>query len=194
MKHYWEPAEERPFVQSYELFPHLNVLENIPLAPVKPQKRDRNEAEREAISLLRRVGPEEKLRSYPRQLSGGQRQRAAIVRALCTHPEVLLFDEVTEALDPERVREVLGVILTVTDREGIRPVYWLNRLLGLVVNAVRSGGHHWAQHHGSGPSDRHGVWKSVRILPRSGHFACGLRLALNASASPPLCKQFCILL
>lgn len=101
--------------QSYELFPHLTVLENILLAPVKAQKRDRTEAEREAISLLRRVGLEEKTRSYPRQLSGGQRQRVAIVRALCTHPEILLFDEVTAALDPEMVREVLEVILDLAE-------------------------------------------------------------------------------
>lgn len=101
--------------QSYELFPHLTVLENILLAPVRAQKRDRAEAEREAVSLLRRVGLEEKTRSYPRQLSGGQRQRVAIVRALCTHPEILLFDEVTAALDPEMVREVLEVILDLAE-------------------------------------------------------------------------------
>ena len=97
--------------QNYELFPHLNVLENILLAPVKVQKRAREEVKEEALALLARVGLEQKAGSFPRQLSGGQKQRAAIVRALCMHPEILLFDEVTAALDPEMVREVLDVIL-----------------------------------------------------------------------------------
>ena len=97
--------------QSYELFPHLTVLDNITLAPVKVQKRDKAEAQKEAMELLARVGLADKAKSYPRQLSGGQKQRVAIVRALCMHPEILLFDEVTAALDPEMVREVLDVIL-----------------------------------------------------------------------------------
>lgn len=97
--------------QSYELFPHLTVLDNIILAPVKVQKRNKDEAAKEALELLKRVGLEEKAGSYPRQLSGGQKQRVAIVRALCMHPEILLFDEVTAALDPEMVREVLDVML-----------------------------------------------------------------------------------
>ena len=97
--------------QSYELFPHLNVLENILLAPLKVQKRSRKEAEAEALTLLSRVGLADRARSFPRQLSGGQKQRVAIVRALIMHPEILLFDEVTAALDPEMVREVLDVIL-----------------------------------------------------------------------------------
>ena len=97
--------------QSYELFPHLSVLDNLTLAPVKVQRRDREEVRREALSLLARVGLEDRAKDYPRQLSGGQKQRVAIVRALCTHPEVLLFDEVTAALDPEMVREVLDVLL-----------------------------------------------------------------------------------
>ena len=97
--------------QSYELFPHLSVLDNITLSPVKIQKRDRGEATREALALLDRVGLRERAGDYPRQLSGGQKQRVAIVRALCMHPEVLLFDEVTAALDPEMVREVLDVML-----------------------------------------------------------------------------------
>ena len=97
--------------QSYELFPHLNVLDNICLAPVKVQKRDRAEVEKDALALLERVGLADRAKDYPRQLSGGQKQRVAIVRALCMHPEVLLFDEVTAALDPEMVREVLDVLL-----------------------------------------------------------------------------------
>lgn len=97
--------------QSYELFPHLNVLRNITLAPLKVQKREKAEVEEEARSLLARVGLSDKADSFPRQLSGGQKQRVAIVRALINHPEVILFDEVTAALDPEMVREVLDVIL-----------------------------------------------------------------------------------
>lgn len=97
--------------QNYELFPHLSVLDNILLAPMKVQKRKKSDVMEEALSLLERVGLKEKADSYPRQLSGGQKQRVAIVRALCMHPEILLFDEVTAALDPEMVREVLDVIL-----------------------------------------------------------------------------------
>lgn len=97
--------------QSYDLFPHKNVLDNVIMAPIKVQKRPKNEVIKEAETLLKRVGLYEKKKSYPRQLSGGQKQRAAIVRTLIMHPEVILFDEVTAALDPEMVREVLQVIL-----------------------------------------------------------------------------------
>lgn len=103
--------------QSYDLFPHMNLLDNITLAPLKVQKRQKSEVEKEAMELLKRVGLENKKNSYPRQLSGGQKQRAAIVRALIMHPEVLLFDEVTAALDPEMVREVLDVVISLA-KEG----------------------------------------------------------------------------
>lgn len=102
--------------QNYELFPHLNVLDNILLAPVKVQKRKKDEVKEEALKLIKRVGLEGKEKSYPRELSGGQKQRVAIVRALCLHPEVLLFDEVTAALDPEMVREVLDVMLNLASQ------------------------------------------------------------------------------
>lgn len=97
--------------QSYDLFPHKTILENIILAPLKVQKRNKAEVLEEAEGLLEKVGLLEKKDSYPRQLSGGQKQRAAIVRALCMHPEIMLFDEVTAALDPEMVREVLDTML-----------------------------------------------------------------------------------
>ena len=97
--------------QSYELFPHLTVLDNILLAPTKVQKRPKAEVQKEAEALLERVGLLNKKNSYPRELSGGQKQRVAIVRALCMHPEILLFDEVTAARDPEMVREVLDVMM-----------------------------------------------------------------------------------
>jgi polar amino acid transport system ATP-binding protein len=103
--------------QSYELFPHMTVMENILLAPCKALDTKKEDAKAEAETLLRRVGLWEKRDSYPRELSGGQKQRVAIVRALCMHPEVLLFDEVTAALDPEMVREVLDVVLDLA-REG----------------------------------------------------------------------------
>ena len=96
--------------QSYELFPHMTVMENLLLGPIQAQKRKKAEVEKEAEELLDRVGLLDKKNSYPRELSGGQKQRVAILRALCMHPEVILFDEVTAALDPEMVREVLEVI------------------------------------------------------------------------------------
>ena len=97
--------------QSYELFPHMTIIENIILAPMKVAGVSREEAKKEALNLLERVGLAHKADAYPRELSGGQKQRVAIVRALAMHPEVMLFDEVTAALDPEMVREVLDVML-----------------------------------------------------------------------------------
>mgnify|MGYP000175728109 CR=1 FL=1 len=99
------------------VFPPLTVLDNIQLAPTKVQKRPFAEVQKEAEALLDRVGLLQKAKSYPRELSGGQKQRVAIVRALCMHPEILLFDEVTAALDPEMVGEVLDVMLDLA-REG----------------------------------------------------------------------------
>lgn len=97
--------------QSYDLFPHLTILQNVTLAPIKVKKRNRREVEKEALELLECVGLCSKKDDYQRQLSGGQKQRVAIVRALIMHPEVLLLDEITAALDPEMVREVLDVVL-----------------------------------------------------------------------------------
>ncbi|MBD5554570.1 MAG: amino acid ABC transporter ATP-binding protein [Roseburia sp.] len=102
--------------QSYELFPHKNIMDNITLAPVKVQKRSRKEVEQGAEVLLKRVGLWEKRKAYPRELSGGQKQRVAIIRALCMNPEIMLFDEVTAALDPEMVREVLDVMLELANQ------------------------------------------------------------------------------
>ncbi len=102
--------------QSYELFPHLSIQDNITLAPVQVQKVSKAKAQAEAERLLERVGLLDKRTAYPRQLSGGQKQRVAIVRALAMHPEVMLFDEVTAALDPEMVREVLDVMLTLAEQ------------------------------------------------------------------------------
>ncbi len=109
----WVKARQRigMVFQSYELFAHMSVIDNILLGPLKVQKRRRAEAEAQADELLRRVGLFERKNAYPRELSGGQKQRIAIVRALCMNPDIMLFDEVTAALDPEMVREVLDVIL-----------------------------------------------------------------------------------
>ena len=104
--------------QSYELFDHLTVEQNILLAPMKVEKRNKNEVLEEAKMWLEKVGLLHKLKSYPRELSGGQKQRIAIVRSLCMNPDIMLCDEVTAALDPEIVREVLEVMLSLA-REGL---------------------------------------------------------------------------
>ena len=97
--------------QSYDLFPHLTVLKNIMLSPMKVQKRDKVEVEKRAKELLERVGLSDKANSYPAELSGGQKQRVAICRSLIMDPEIMLLDEITAALDPEMVHEVLNVVL-----------------------------------------------------------------------------------
>ena len=99
--------------QSYDLFPHLTVMKNLLLGPKHAHEMNFNmeEVQKEAEAWLDRVGLADKKNAYPRQLSGGQKQRVAIVRMLCMHPEVMLFDEVTAALDPEMVREVLDVMM-----------------------------------------------------------------------------------
>lgn len=104
--------------QNYELFGHMTVIDNILLGPIQVQKRERAEAEAMADQLLARVGLLSRKGDYPRQLSGGQKQRIAIVRALLMQPKVMLFDEITAALDPEMVREVLDVVLGLA-REGM---------------------------------------------------------------------------
>lgn len=114
----WREVRQRigMVFQNYELFPHMTVLDNILLGPLKVQKREPKEARQQAEQLLGRVGLLDRKDAYPRQLSGGQKQRIAIVRALCMNPEIMLFDEVTASLDPEMVREVLDVILGLAEQ------------------------------------------------------------------------------
>ena len=116
----WQTARQKVGMvfQSYELFAHMTVIDNILLGPLQVQKRSRAEAEVQADKLLARVGLADRKNAYPRKLSGGQKQRIAIVRALCLNPEVILLDEITAALDPEMVREVLEVVLELA-REGM---------------------------------------------------------------------------
>ncbi|MBR5506477.1 MAG: amino acid ABC transporter ATP-binding protein [Clostridia bacterium] len=107
--------------QQFNLFPHMTVLRNLTVAPMKLLKLSKKDAEKRAMSLLERVGLADRADSYPSQLSGGQKQRVAIVRALCMNPEVMLFDEPTSALDPEMVGEVLDVMKNLA-KEGMTMV------------------------------------------------------------------------
>ncbi|WP_297712341.1 amino acid ABC transporter ATP-binding protein [Clostridium sp.] len=107
--------------QSYELFPNMNIMKNLILAPTLVQNRKKEEVKVEAEKLLDRVGLLDRKNDYPRQLSGGQKQRVAIVRSLIMHPQILLLDEITAALDPEMVREVLQVVLELA-RDGMTMV------------------------------------------------------------------------
>lgn len=113
----WRRARQKVGMvfQNYELFAHMSVIDNILLGPLKVQGRARAEAGAQADRLLQRVGLLDRKTSFPRELSGGQKQRIAIVRALCMNPEVILLDEITAALDPEMVREVLDVVLELAD-------------------------------------------------------------------------------
>ena len=104
--------------QQFNLFPHMTVLKNMTLAPMKLLKMSKEGAEKKALELLDRVGLKDRANAYPSQLSGGQKQRVAIVRALCMNPDVMLFDEPTSALDPEMVGEVLDVMKQLA-REGM---------------------------------------------------------------------------
>jgi putative glutamine transport system ATP-binding protein len=97
--------------QSFNLYPHMTVLENLTLAPMKIQKVSKEEATKSAMKYLKKVGLDNKASAYPAQLSGGQQQRVAIARALNMHPKIMLFDEPTSALDPEMIQEVLDVII-----------------------------------------------------------------------------------
>ena len=125
--------------QSFNLFPHMTVLENITLAPVQVLGLPRKEADERALTLLARIGLDAKAREYPDRLSGGQQQRVAIVRALAMDPMVLLLDEITSALDPELVAEVLGIVRDLArrghdhpdghPRDGLRPRRLLQGLL-----------------------------------------------------------------
>lgn len=101
--------------QQFNLFPHMTIMKNMTIAPMKLLKKSKEQAEEKALELLKRVGLENRADAYPSQLSGGQKQRIAIVRALCMEPDVMLFDEPTSALDPEMVGEVLQVMKDLAD-------------------------------------------------------------------------------
>ncbi|MBN1499423.1 MAG: amino acid ABC transporter ATP-binding protein [Spirochaetes bacterium] len=120
--------------QQFNLFPHLTVLKNITLSPITVKKISREEAEKNAIALLKRVGLEEKKDAFPEELSGGQQQRVAIARSLAMNPKVMLFDEPTSALDPEMVKEVLDVMLDLA-KEGMTMMI-VSHEMGFARNAA----------------------------------------------------------
>ena len=120
--------------QQFNLYPHLSVLKNITLAPIKIRNKSRQEAEEKAVKLLERVGLTEKRDAYPSQLSGGQQQRVAIARGLAMDPKIMLFDEPTSALDPEMIKEVLDVMLWLA-REGMTMVV-VSHEMGFARNAA----------------------------------------------------------
>jgi ABC-type polar amino acid transport system ATPase subunit len=114
-------AEIGMVFQHFELYPHMTVMQNITLAPMRVRKKARAEAEQKAMTLLERVGIPEKAARYPEELSGGQKQRVAIARALAMEPKIMLFDEPTSALDPEMIKEVLEVMIALA-KEGMTMV------------------------------------------------------------------------
>jgi ABC-type polar amino acid transport system ATPase subunit len=114
-------AEIGMVFQHFELYPHMTVMQNITLAPMRVRKKARAEAEQKAMALLERVGIPEKAARYPEELSGGQKQRVAIARALAMEPKIMLFDEPTSALDPEMIKEVLEVMIALA-KEGMTMV------------------------------------------------------------------------
>ncbi len=107
--------------QHFNLFPHLNIIDNLTLAPIWVHNKTKQKAREKALQLLDRVGIKDQANKYPNQLSGGQQQRVAIARALCTSPKIMLFDEPTSALDPEMISEVLDVMVDLA-KEGITMV------------------------------------------------------------------------
>jgi glutamate transport system ATP-binding protein len=122
--------------QSFNLFAHKTILENVTLGPIKVRKRSKADAERHAMSLLERVGIADKAGSHPAELSGGQQQRAAIARALAMDPKVLLFDEPTSALDPEMIKEVLDVMLALAEEDGTTMIV-VTHEMGFARSAAR---------------------------------------------------------
>jgi glutamate transport system ATP-binding protein len=122
--------------QSFNLFAHKTVLDNVTLGPIKVRKRSKHEAEEHAMTLLERVGIADKVHSYPAELSGGQQQRAAIARALAMDPKVLLFDEPTSALDPEMIKEVLDVMLVLAAEDGTTMIV-VTHEMGFARSAAR---------------------------------------------------------
>ncbi len=122
--------------QSFNLFAHKSILDNVTLGPVKVRKQSKAEAEAQAMRLLERVGIADKAKSQPAELSGGQQQRAAIARALAMDPKVMLFDEPTSALDPEMIKEVLDVMLELAEEDGTTMIV-VTHEMGFARSAAR---------------------------------------------------------